>query len=188
MTIKIIGDGILYADLQYMAGIIPSGSPLRTDSIAKPHLRLIGGDRIQAIGRTPDESAKTAVMACLVARSSGNSELLRKASDAAREHGREFYAVIVDSPHTRFGKAEVRALIEDLILASFFDAKIVRLESSDMVGALLRFARQCNVGRIFVTRSGPTPFFRLFGRSVYSGLLARGKGLSIDVVGFKRGN
>jgi K+-sensing histidine kinase KdpD len=64
----------------------------------------------------------------------------------------------------------------------------VRLESSDVVGELLQLARQSNVGRIFITRSRPAPFSRLFGRSVYSNLLVRGKGFSIDVVGFKRGS
>ena len=159
--------------------------------MAQPNLRLARSDRrnhLQAIVRTSDESPKTAVMACLTARSSGNGELLRKASTAAREHGAEFYAVIVNSLHTRFGKAQARALIDDKILASYFGAKIVRLESSDVVGALLQLANQSNVGRIFITRSRPAPFSRLFGRTVYSDLLVRGKGFSIDVVGFKPGN
>jgi len=186
-----IAGGTLDADLEGMSGIISSQSRLRADSMAQPNLRLAEGDRrnhLRAIVQTPDESPKTAVMACLTARSSGNSELLRKASAAAREHGAEFYAVIANSPHTRFGKAQVRALIDDLILAGYFGAKIVRLESSDVVGELLQLARQSNVGRIFITRSRPAPFSRLFGRSVYSDLLVRGKGFSIDVVGFKRGN
>ena len=192
LAAMIVGSGTLDAFLQGMSGIIPfRKSGLQDSSMAQPNLRLAGSDRknhLQAIVRTPDESSKAAVMACLTARSSGNSELLRKASAAAREHGAEFYAVIVNSPHTRFGKAQVRALIDNIILASYFGAKIVQLESSDVVGALLRFARQSNVDRIFITRSRPAPFSRLFGRSVYSDLLVRGKGFSIDVVGFKRGN
>jgi two-component system, OmpR family, sensor histidine kinase KdpD len=184
-----IAGGTLDADLDGMSGIITSR--LRADSMARPNVRLAESDRrnhLRAIVRTPDESPKTAVMACLTARSSGNGELLRKASAAAREHGAEFYAVIVDSPHTRFGKAQVRELIDDVILASYFGAKIVRLESSDVVGALLQLARQSNVGRIFIARNRPAPFSRLFGRSVYSDLLVRGEGFSIDVVGFKRGD
>ncbi len=159
--------------------------------MARLNLRLAESDRrnhLRAIVQTPDESPKTAVMACLTARSSGNSELLRKASAAAREHGAEFYAVIANSPHTRFGKGRVRELIDDIILASYFGAKIVRLESSDVVGELLQLARQSNVGRIFITRSRLAPFSRLLGRSVYSDLLVGGKGFSIDVVGFKRGD
>ena len=186
-----IAGGTLDAHLEGMSGIIPSQSRLRADSMAQPNLRLADGDRrnhLRAIVRIPDESPKTAVMACLTACSSGNSELLRKASAAAREHGAEFYAVIVNSPHTRFGRAQVRELIDDIILAGYFGAKIVRLESSDVVGELLQLARQSNVGRIFITRSRPAPFSRLFGRSVYSDLLVRGKGFSIDVVGFKRGS
>jgi len=125
-------------------------------------------------------------MACLVASSPRNGELLRKAQVAAREHDGEFYAVLVDSPWVRFGKARVRALIDDAILASRLGAKIVWLESSGLVEALVQFARQSHVGRIFVTRNPPSPFSRLFGRTVYSELLIRGKGLRIDVVGFER--
>ncbi|MGD0671845.1 MAG: hypothetical protein ABSB13_07185 [Candidatus Binatus sp.] len=191
MAGMIVGGGTLDADLQGMSGIIPSRSRLRADSIAQPNLRLVAseqGNRVQAAVRAPDEPPKTAVMACLTARDSGNSELLRKAQVAAREHGGEFYAAFVDSAHTRFGKAQVRALVEEAILASYFGAKIVWLESSDMVGALLQFARQSHVGRIFVTRNRPAPFSRPFGRTVYSDLLIRGGGFRIDVVGFERGN
>ena len=174
-----------------MAGIISYRPRLETKLIARPHLRLVGGDRtnhIDAIIRTPDESPKTAVMSCLVAGSCGNRELLRKASAAARKNGGQLYAVIVDSPRARPGKAQFRALIADLFLASSLGARALRLESSDVVGALLRFARQCHVGRIFVARERPAPFSRLFGPSLYSGLLARGKCISIDVVGFESGN
>lgn len=186
-----IAGGTLDAHLEGMCSIISFRSRSTADSIAQPNLRLAGNDRrnhLGAIVRTPDESPKTAVMACLTAGSSGNSELLRKASAAAREHGAEFYAVIANSPHTRFGKARVRKLIDDIILASYFGAKMIRLESSDVVGELLQLARKSNVGRLFITRNRPAPFSRLFGRTIYSDLLVRGKGFSIDVVGFKRGN
>jgi len=174
-----------------MSAIIPFRSQLRTDSMAQPNLRLPENDRgnhSQATARTPDQAPKTAVMACLTEGSSGNDELLRKAHVAAREHGGEFYAVLVNSPHTRFGKAQVRTLIDDAILASHFGAKIVWIESSDAAGALLQFARQSHVSRIFVTRNRPALFSRPFGRTVYSDLLSRSEGFRVDVVGFERGH
>lgn len=185
-----VGDGTVDADFQGMAGVIPSRSRLRADSIGQPNLSLVASDRRNHLAtvRTSERSPKTAVMACLTARSSGNSELLRKASEAARENDGEFYAVLVDSPLTRVGSARVRTLIDDAIMASYLGAKIVWLESSDPVGELLRFARQSRVGRIFVTRTRPAPFSRLFGRRVYSELLNRGEGFRIDVVGFQNGN
>ena len=82
----------------------------------------------------------------------------------------------------------VRTLIDDAILATHLGAKIVWLDSSDLVGELLQFARQSRVGRIFVTRNRPAPFSRLFGRTVYSKLLSGGEGFRIDVVGFQHGN
>jgi K+-sensing histidine kinase KdpD len=170
-----------------MAAIIPSGSHSRTDTIGQPNLRLVTSGSHRAID-LPAQSPKTAVMACLTARSSGNSELLRKASAAAREHHGEFYAVLVDSPRTRFGKAQVRKLIDDAILASYLGARIIWLESSDVVGELLRLAGQSGIGRIFVARNRPTPFPRLFGRTVCSDLISRARGFRIDVVGFERGN
>jgi K+-sensing histidine kinase KdpD len=163
-----------------MAAIIQPRSHSHTGSIAQPNLRLVKND--------PSHRAKTAVMACLTGRSSANSELLRKASAAARESDGEFYAVLADSPRTRFGKGRVRMLIDDSILASYLGAKIIWLESSDVVGELLRFARQSDIGRIFVARNRPAPLSRLFGRTVCSELLNRARGLRIDVVGFESGN
>jgi len=127
-------------------------------------------------------------MACLSARGSSNGELLRRASAAAREQHSQFYAVFVDSARTRFGNADVQALIEDAILATYLGARIVWLKSSDVVGDLLRFASQSRVGRVFVTRKRPALFPRLFGRAVYPDLLNRAEGFRIDVVGFERGN
>ena len=163
-----------------MAAIIPSRSRSRSDSIAKPNLRLVTND--------PSHRAKTAVMACLTARSSGNSELVRKASAAAREDDGEFYAVLADSPRTRFRNARARTLIDDAILASYLGAKIIWLESSDVVGELLRFAQQSDIGRIFVARNRSAPLARLFGPAVCSELLSRARGFRIDVVGFESGN
>ncbi len=128
------------------------------------------------------------MIACLTTSRSGNGELLRKAHRAARENGAGFYAVFVDSPRSRIGMAEVRALIDDAILASYLGAKIVWLESTDTVGELLELARQSHVGRIFVSRGQPAPLSRLFGRAVYSDLLSRGEGFRIDVVGFESRN
>ena len=127
-------------------------------------------------------------MACLVAGNSGNTELLRKASEAAREHNGALYAVVVDSHRARFDKGQVRQLVDDAAFSGDLGAKIVWLDSSDAVGELLKFARQFRIGRIFVTRSRPGVFSRLFGRAIYSELLSRAEGFRVDVVGFERGN
>jgi K+-sensing histidine kinase KdpD len=74
------------------------------------------------------------------------------------------------------------------VLAAYLGARIIRLESSDVVGELLRFARRSGIGRIFVARNQPAPLSRLFGRTICSELLCRARGFRIDVVGFKRGN
>jgi K+-sensing histidine kinase KdpD len=147
-----------------MASISSFRSRLRADPVARPNLRLVD--------RTPDQSPKTAVMACLSARS-GNSELLRKADAAAREHSGELYAVFVDLPSTRFRKDQVRALFDDAILANSLGAKIIWLESSDEAGELLQLARQFHVGRILISRSQPAPLFHPFKRTVYSIYCAR---------------
>jgi len=164
-----------------MASIIASRSRALTDSIGEPNLRLITSDPGRALG-LPAQSTKTAVMACIIAGSAGNSELLRKASLAARESSGDLYAVLIDSPRNRLRNAGVRALIDDAILASYLGARIVWLESSDVVGELLRFAQQSDIGRIFVARNRPIRFPRLFGRTVCSELLGRARGFRIDVV------
>ncbi len=173
-----------------MNAITSSSSHSPAVSIRQPNLRLVPRDPIidPSIYRSSEESTRIAVMACLVAGNSGNAELLRKASAAAREHNGELYAVVVDSHRTRFDKEQVRQLIDDAVLGKDLGAKIVWLDSSDVVEELLRVARQFRVGRIFVTRNRPTWFSRLSGRAVYSDLLSRAEGLRVDVVGFERGN
>lgn len=173
-----------------MGRFVSSSSRLPFDSIREPNLRLVSRDRVPALvsTRVSEESAKTAVMACLSARSFGNREMLLKASAAARKHGGEFYAALIDSPHTRFGTAQGRTLIDDAILAGSLGAKIVRLDSYDIVGELLNFARHSHIGRIFVARNRLASFPRLLARTVYSDLLSRAEGIRIDVVGFERGN
>ena len=162
-----------------------TSSSSRAVSIRQPNLRLVPRD---STSRSSDQSTRTAVMACLVAGNSGNTELLRKASEAAREHNGALYAVVVDSHRARFDKVQVRGLIDDAILGTELGAKIVWLDSSDAVGELLKFARQFRIGRIFVTRNRPGVFSRLFGRAIYSELLSRAEGFRVDVVGFERGN
>ena len=95
--------------------------------------------------------------------------------------------VLLDPRRARFATAQVRKLVDDAILASYLGAKIVWLDSSDVVGAMLQFARQSQVGRIFVNRNRPARSLD-FRRTVYSDLLIRGEGFRIDVVGFERGN
>jgi K+-sensing histidine kinase KdpD len=159
-----------------MASVIPFRRS-HDEPTTQPSLRLV-----------PTELPKTAVIACLTAGSSRNSDLLGKARRAAQASDGEFYAVLVDSPHTRFGRVQAATLLDDVILASYFGAKIVRLKSSDAVGELIQFGRQSRVGRIFIARSQPRSFLRAFGRNVYSELLSRGEGFRIEVVGFDGGN
>jgi K+-sensing histidine kinase KdpD len=78
--------------------------------------------------------------------------------------------------------------VDDAVLASRLGAKILWLDSPDMVGSLLRLADQFHIGRVFVPRQRPTPLSWLFGRTLYSGLLSRAEGIRIDVVGLGRGN
>lgn len=127
-----------------MASIVISRSRSRADSVGQRDLRLVssGGLNDLVVTRASEQSAKTAVIACLIGRDPDNSELLHKASAAARERDGEFYIVLADSPRTRFGKAQVRALIEVALLASTLGAKVVWLESSDRVRDLVKLTRQ----------------------------------------------
>ncbi|HZC46953.1 MAG TPA: hypothetical protein VE243_10790 [Candidatus Acidoferrum sp.] len=83
-----------------MAFTVPSGSPIHTDSIGQPNLGLVPRDRHLAIAQSSEQSARSAVIACLTNRSSGNSNLLRKAAAAAREH---------DSSHDYLGARFIRS-------------------------------------------------------------------------------
>ena len=171
-----------------MAATFISTSTSRAHSNAHPRLRLIVGDpNHRTTAPACDQSPKSAVLACLTARGSGNRELLRRASAAAREHNGEFYAVVVSS-RTRVGKMQLRSLVDDAVLASRLGAKILWLDSPDAVGGMMQLANQFRIGRVFVPRQRTTPLSWLFPRTLYSGLLSRAKGIRIDVVGLGRGN
>jgi K+-sensing histidine kinase KdpD len=134
------------------------------------------------------QAPKRAVMACLTANGPCNGELLRQAQAAAREQDGELYAVLVDSGSSWRRKLDTRELLDSAVVANCFGARFVPLEGSDAVGELIRYARQTNVGRIFVARDRRSRFFRPLRRTVYSDLLSRGDGFRIDVVGFENLN
>lgn len=183
----IIRGGTVDAAMTGMSGIISSSSPSCADSIRRPNLRLVrGGHAPEAATRASQESAKTGVIACLTADSRANKEVLLKASAAALERDGKLYAVLMDSPRIRFKRSQVRTLVDAAIFAGSLGAKIVWLDSSDLVGEMLRFARQSRVDRIFVARNRPTLFARLFRRPPYCRLLRHAEGFRVDVVGFER--
>ena len=163
-----------------MASTISPSLRLRANSTRQRDLRLVssGGAGDLAV------AGKTAVIACLTGGSCDNAKVLHKASAAARERDGEFYAVLIDSPRTRLGKAQVRTLIEDAILASSLGAKIVWFDTFDVVRELLHFAQKARIGKIFVGRERPTLFSGLSRPTVYRDLLRCTKDIQIDVVGF----
>jgi K+-sensing histidine kinase KdpD len=157
------------------------------DSIRRPSLTLVSNNHgvDEAATGTSQESAKTGVIGCLTAGSSFNNELVRKASAAALERDGEFYAVILDSPRTRFNRSQVRSLIDAAVFASSLGAKIVWPDSSDPAGEVLQFARRSRVGQMFVARNRQTLLSRLFQRAAYSYLLRHAEGCRIEVVGLE---
>lgn len=171
-----------------MAASFISTSTSRAHSNAHPRLRLVADNPShRAIDPAREHSTKTAVLACLTARGSGNRELLRRASAAARELNGEFYAVVVSS-RTRVGKMELRSIVDDAVLASRLGAKILWLESPDTVEGLLQLANQFHIGRVFLPRQRAALLSWLFPRTLCSGLLSRAKGIRIDVVGLGHGD
>lgn len=136
------------------------------------------------IGHVALEPQKTAGMACLLAGAYGTDLLLETAMLAARELGGDLYVACVCSPSTLFSKATTILMNRELIHAGSLGAKTVWLESRDVAGAFLDFARQAGVSRIFVSRTPPRPFYRAFLSSPYCDLLRRGEGFRIEVVGF----
>jgi K+-sensing histidine kinase KdpD len=185
LAAALIAGGTVDAARIDMTAIISSSPPSHAFPIRRPTLRLVSGPSDHAATEAPRESAKTAVIACLCADSPFNNELLRKASAAAVERDGELYAVLLDSPRTRYTRSQLRTLIDAATLAACSGAKIVWLDSTDMVADLLRFARHSRVSRIFVARNRPTLFARLFRRTAYSHLLRHADGFRIDVVGFE---
>jgi two-component system sensor histidine kinase KdpD len=147
-------------------------------------------DRLRAgiVGRA--EGPARAADRVLVAMSSmppRTDVLLQKASRLAGRLNTDWYCAYVQTPEesaVRIDAAVQRRLVDNIQLAQRMGAEVVTLESNDVAGALVRFAREKGVSMIVVGRTHRSRLHRALKGSVIDRLMERAAGLDVLVVSF----
>jgi len=124
-------------------------------------------------------------MVCLSSNPDGSEELLRKAARSADRLNADWYAVHVETPDESVQKistSDFRALLDNINLAADLGAETVWLKSTDVVKAVIDFAREHRVSRIVVGRTHPTLWNRLLRRSVTRQLILAASDFDIELV------
>jgi K+-sensing histidine kinase KdpD len=132
--------------------------------------------------RVAPKSSGRAIMACLLPGAFSTELLLKTAGLAARDLRADLIAVCISPPRGLFSKP-ASSLDDELTYASSLGAKTVRLVSRDAAGAILDFAKNAHVSRIYASRTPPPHFCKFFSTSPYCELLRRGEGFRIEIVG-----
>jgi two-component system sensor histidine kinase KdpD len=140
-------------------------------------LKREGGRRTQVAER---------MMACLSSNPEGSEDLLRKAARTASRLNADWYAVHVETPAESMQKistANFRALLDNINLAADLGAETVWLKSSNVLQALIDFARDKKITRIVMGRTHPSLWNRLFGASVSTKMISEAREFDIEIVG-----
>jgi two-component system sensor histidine kinase KdpD len=142
-----------------------------------------GGSRREG----PALFAPDQVMVCLSSRGPASAALLRYGSRLAGRLNRNWYAVYVQTPDEepeRLDATTQRQIADTLELAQQLGATVFTYSGDEIVGTILRFAREYGVGHVVVGRPGRRrPLDRLRGRrSPVHELVDRAAGLSVVVV------
>jgi two-component system, OmpR family, sensor histidine kinase KdpD len=125
------------------------------------------------------------LMVCLSSNPDGSEELLRKAARSADRFNADWYAVHIetlDESVQKISTADFRALLDNINLAADLGAETVWLKSTDVVKAIVDFAREHRITCIVIGRTHPTLWNRLLRRSVTRQLISAAKDFDIELV------
>lgn len=135
-------------------------------------------------GRRPQVSERIMVGLSSNAEDAGN--LLRRASRMAGQLNADWYAVHVETPSEsvkKIGTRDFVSLLDNINLAGDLGAETVWLKGSDVVNAMLEFAREKGVSKIIVGRTHQPFWRRWLQRAVPMRLLSEAREFDIEIVG-----
>ena len=113
--------------------------------------------------------------------------LLRKASRIAGRLNSDWYCVYVQTPNERADRIDTavqRRLVENIQLAQSMGAEVVKLEGTDVVDAVCRFARGHGVSLIIIGQSTRSRWHRFRHGSVVERFVNSSAELDVLVVSF----
>ncbi len=111
--------------------------------------------------------------------------LLRKASRIAEQLSADWYAVHIETPSESVKKIRTRdfvTLLDNINLAGDLGAETVWLQSSDVVKAMLEYARDNGITRIIVGRTHQPWWRRMLRGNVPMRLLKEARDIDVEIV------
>lgn len=134
-------------------------------------------------GRAPPTTGR--VMVCMSSYSPVAAELVRRGSRLAGRLSSDWYVVYVETPQEDpqlIDATHQRHLHDNIALARDLGAEVVRLKSSDVVPALLEFARSHDVGHIIIGRSHAPWWRRTLGLDQVHRMLQASDDMDLHIV------
>lgn len=125
------------------------------------------------------------VMVCVASQSPRGAALLRRGSRLAGRLNTDWFAVYVETPGEaphRIDSAVQRQLIATISMAKELGAEVVRLQSHDVVTALLDFARTHGVAHIVIGRSERPWWKCLLRQGMIDRLVHEARGFDLHIV------
>ena len=125
------------------------------------------------------------VMVCVASRSPRGTALLRSGSRLAVRLNTNWFVVYIETPGDapdRIDSAVQRQLIATISIAKELGAEVVRLQSNDVVDALLDFACTHGVSHIVIGRSERPWWRRILRPAKIYRLLQETRGTDVQIV------
>jgi two-component system, OmpR family, sensor histidine kinase KdpD len=111
--------------------------------------------------------------------------LLCKGWREATNRGAVWYAIHVETPQQSLQKISTgnfRALLDNVNLATDLEAELVRLKSSDVIEAILEFAREKAISKIILKRSRHGFWGKLYHHSIPNRLFHKARDVDVEFV------
>jgi two-component system sensor histidine kinase KdpD len=137
-------------------------------------------------GRVPPTTGK--VMVCMSSYSPVAAELVRRGSRIAGRLSSDWYVVYVETPDEApelIDATHQRHLHDNIALARDLGAEVVRLKASEVVPALLEFARSHDVGHIIIGRSHAPWWRRKLGIDQVHRMLRASDDMDLHIVSLR---
>lgn len=140
-------------------------------------------------GKGGTTQAKTAdrILVAMASNPPRTAVLLRKASRIAGRLNSDWYCVYVQTPEERADRIDTavqRRLVENIQMAQAMGAEVVKLEGTDIVDTVCRFAQEHGVSLMIIGQSTRSWWHRLRYGSVVERFVNNTAGLDVQVVSF----
>jgi two-component system sensor histidine kinase KdpD len=154
-------------------------------SVDRTRDAITSGAVASPAGKRSDRSAVDRILVAMSSHPKYTTILLRKGSRIAGRLNRDWYCVYVQTPEESAARIDAtvqRKLVENIQRAQGMGAEVVKLESADVAGAILSFARERGITLVVAGQSRRSWWNHLTRRSIVEQLTRNAQGLDVLVV------